>query len=682
MSVTPHYFAVISVPILALLLFFALAAFGQAPDPAYAELDQAYQALRAKDYDSAIQHFERAIAIIPDRPSVHKDLAYTLIQVGENEAARDHFAAAIRLDPDDETIALEFAFLCYETKRPVDARRVFLRYRATNKTAAQAFENVDRPLREGISRWQAALAIDADNFSAHEELARLAEQRDELALAAEHYQQAWKLKPARRDLLLDLGRVWKQLNRADDAGAALLAASRGAEPRVAEQARELLPDRYPFVYEFERALALDPSNTELRRELAFLQLEMNRRAEAEKELERAIANGKNDLLSAAQLGFLRLGRGDREGAQPLFDRVLAGDDNALAARVRAALAMPETLRIRAELTPAPDSSEAKDLGLKSFEKGFLKDALKYLAAAHENDPVDFDVMLKLGWTNNMLHDDREAVKWFDLARRSPDAKTAGEADKAYRNLKSSQRRIRTTVWMFPTFSSRWHDIFAYAQVKSEVRLGRAFVRPYFSLRFVGDARNEVSPGGGIAPQYLSEKAVTPGIGLAAGPFKGATLWGEAGEQIRYQNPVGGKQQMLPDYRGGISYAKGFGGMLAPGRRGTFFETNEDALYVHRFDRDTLFYSQNRFGYTLREAEGAGAFHLQFLLNANITGDVKRQYWANFAEAGPGIRFRFERMPGVLFTISATHGAYLTNEGNPRRPNFNDLRIGVWYAFTR
>jgi hypothetical protein len=26
--------------------------------------------------------------------------------------------------------------------------------------------------------------------------------------------------------------------------------------------------------------------------------------------------------------------------------------------------------------------------------------------------------------------------------------------------------------------------------------------------------------------------------------------------------------------------------------------------------------------------------------------------------------------------------YLTNNKNPRGPNFNDFRVGVWYAFTK
>ena len=87
-------------------------------------------------------------------------------------------------------------------------------------------------------------------------------------------------------MLLDLGRVWKQLGRAEEANAALLAASRGAEPRVAEQARELLPERYPYVYEFEKALALDPTNVELRRELAYLHLQMEHRGDAETQFAR------------------------------------------------------------------------------------------------------------------------------------------------------------------------------------------------------------------------------------------------------------------------------------------------------------------------------------------------------------------------------------------------------------
>ena len=203
----------------------------QAPDPAYVPLSRAYEALNQKRYDSAIAPFPSGIEAAPDRPGPRKDLAYTYLKVGENELAREQFREAMRLDPKDSQVAMEYAFLCDESKRQAEARRIFDRIRKSgNPVAGQAFENIDRPLAEGIERWKQAIAMGADNFNAHFELATLAEQRDELALAAEHYERAWRLVPARRGVLVDLGRVWLALGRNDDAMAALMAASRGASP--------------------------------------------------------------------------------------------------------------------------------------------------------------------------------------------------------------------------------------------------------------------------------------------------------------------------------------------------------------------------------------------------------------------------------------------------------------------
>jgi Tfp pilus assembly protein PilF len=591
-----------------------VAAVGQSPDPAYVPLDQAYAALRAKNYDDAIRDFEQAAALSPARSSIRKDLAYALLKIGESERARDQFAEAMRLDPSDDQISLEYAFLCYETKQPVMARRVFDRLRQSgNPMAAESFENIDRPLREGIARWKQALDLSPDNFSAHEELANLAEQRDELDLAVAQYQAAWKLRPARRDLLLDLGRIWKMQGRAEESLAALIAVSRGPEPRVAEQARELLPARYPYVYEFEQALTLDPTNDALRRELAYLHLAMGNKTAAEQQ-------------------FQLLPDGSQSASLP---------------------------------SPAPQISELphdnKLLGEQSLDKGYLNDALKYLHAAHENDPMDFEVMLKLGWAYNVLKDDREAVRWFSLARSSPDARTASEASRAYGNLTPSLRRLRTTVWAFPTISTRWQDTFVYAQAKTELRW--AFpIHPYVSLRFIGDARGAVRMGANISPQNLSESSVIVGAGLASPVYRGLMAWFEAGEALRYRTP----SSALPDFRGGVSYT---GSVRGPHR--LFAESNDDGVFISRFGNDTLLYSQNRTGRTLGES-------VQIYWNWNATVDAKGEYWANSVETGPGVRFRVNPLQ---FTVNFLRGAYLVNQSNPYRPTFNDVRIGVWYAFT-
>jgi Tfp pilus assembly protein PilF len=587
-------------------ILLVVSAHALAQDLAYPVLEKAYKSLNAQDYDDAITGFREALTLAPERAVIHKQLGYTLLKVGETEAARDRFAEAMRLDPHDDQVALEYAFLCYETKQPVAARRTFDRLARSGKAAAkEAFENVDRPLREGVERWLKVVQVDPANVSAQEELARLAEQRDDLKLASEHYEKAWRLRPDRRELLLDLGRIWKQMDREEDASAALIAAWRGGTPWVSDEARELLPERYPYLAEFERALALDPTNWQLVDDVAF-----------------------------------------QKGGAPA-----------------------KALQTRPAIEPPPEN--AKALGEKSLEKGYLGDALKYLQAAYESDPQDYTVMLKLGWAYNMLKDDREALHWFALARNSPDASTAEEALKAYRNLAPEFALLRTTVWAFPVFSTRWHDVFGYAQAKTELRLPWLPVRPYLSMRLLGDLKGTLDAG--IGAQYLSERSVIFAAGLATGPWHGVTGWFEAGEALMYREAAGQTRRTQPDYRGGVSFTKGLGHLIGAESHGGFAETNNDGIFVSRFSDDSFLYSQNRGGYTL------GNF--QMLWNANVTADAQRQYWANFVETGPGLRFRFNGMP-FLFSANLLRGAYLFNQYNPRRPNYNEVRVGVWYAFTR
>jgi tetratricopeptide (TPR) repeat protein len=626
------------------------------PDPAYAPLARAYEALKIRDYETAVPAFLQAVAASPGRPDIRKDLAYTYLKTGDNSLALEQFRAAMRLDPADIQVALETAFLANEAPRPAgpaEARRIFDRVRKTgNSTAEQAFHNIDDPLATGIARWQAAIAAPsgpgADNFSAHYELAGLAEQHDDLTLAAEHYLKAWRLLPDRRSVLVDLGRVWLALDREQDATAALLAASRGGEPRAAELARELLPDRYPFVSEFRLALNLDPANAELRRELAYLLLRMDLQPEAETEFRVLTDTVSTDLLSATQLGFLLYARGERAAAQPLFDRVLAAEDDDLANRVRAVLRLPQVLKPRPDAPPQPQSLDAKVMAERSIKAGYMKDALKYLEVAHEADPGDFDIMLKLGWTLNLLHQDLQAVRWFSLARQSPDPEISAEAARAWRNLRQSTERWRTSFWLYPIYSTRWTDFFTYGQLKTELRAGP--FRPYVSLRIVGDSSFYV-------PQSLSEQSVILAAGLTSNTFHGARAWFEAGTAIGYVS-----HHVLPDYRGGLSFARRFGRIA---------DTTLDALYISRFGKDFLAYNQTRIGRI------AGS--LQLYWNFNITADTQRQQWANFMETGPGLRIVL--MPSSYFTLNYLRGTYLIDDASGRRPAFNDLRTGFWYAFS-
>ncbi len=675
---------------LAALCLIAAVALAQGPnetnatkDPAYESLTRAFDSLRVHDYDVAIVFFGKAAALSPGRADIRKNLAYTLLKTGDSETAREQFGEAMRLEPSDLHLALEYAFLCFEARenapaRKAEARRIFARIRnaddpVSRATAAQAFENIDAPLAAGIARWRQVLATSPPTFSAYYELAQLAEERDDLDLAASNYKAAFQILPARKSVLIELARVEKARGNREGLMSALLAASRGGETRAAEFAREQLPDRYPYVYEFRKALELDPNNATLHRELAYLLLSMSEkdpalREGAVAEFKAIVDASPEDYVAAAQLGLLYLADKQNALAMPILRNVLDRASPATANRVRMALKMPMVLEDRQAADPPLDP---RVLGERSYQAGFLKDAKRYFMLAHEQNPVDDSVALKLGWTNNMLHDDQSALHWFAIARQSSDPAIAAEALRAYNNLLPGVELFRTTLWVYPLYSSRWSDLFGYGQIKTEMKLKKLPFRPYVSLRFVGDERRTT---GGISPQSLSESAVILGVGVATQSWHGAMGWFEAGTSLGYLTGTPSR-----DFRGGLSYSKTYGASMAAEHNGWFVETLADSVYISRFDNDLLNYSQTRAGFT----STLGAFKVQTFWSNNLTFDAKQQYWANFAETGPGFRFHPPGAPESLaITVGVVRGAYLRNEGNPRGPNFTDFRAGVWYAFTK
>jgi tetratricopeptide (TPR) repeat protein len=640
--------------------------------PGQAELTKAYDALQKRDYDLAIDFFHQGIALQPANAGLHKDLAYTLLKTGENAAARDEFAAALKLNPQDDNAALEFAFLAFETKQPIQARRIFDKLRqsasaAAQKTAEQAFQNIDKPLATSIARWQQAIAQspkpnDLTMFSAHWELAQTAELRDELTVAAKEYEICRMLKPQLAELLLHLARVWAQINRGEEAQAALLAASRSSESRTAEQALEIYGTRYPYPYEFLNALKLDPHNATLHRELAYLYLAMSDKPKAIEQLEAILTVNPKDWPAREQLNALR------------------------GFKTR-----PEDIPHVASPS-ASSATSSKAMGLKSLAAGYNNDAIKYLLEALEEDPKDSAAMLKLAWAYNATKQDEQAKIWFDRARHAEDKQIASEANKAFHTL-NGDVMPQTTVWALPMYSSRWNDIFTYGQIKRSIPIPglghfNKLVSFYLSTRFTGDAKTGLASQNVPYPENLSASSFIVGVGAASKTWHRLTGWVEAGESIRYVD-LKNVGAAVPDYRGGVNFAKGFGSLLGSTKAGFYYETTADAIYVSSFGKDWLFYSQNRIGRTIPMGEGNT---LQLLLNGNLVQDEQRQPWANTVEFGPGVRFRPHWFPkNVYFSTDFLLGVRMLSEWNAQEsithnvdyPTFyNDIRVGFWYALTK
>ena len=641
-------------------------------DPAFGALSEAYQALSGKDYETAAEHFRRALPLAPQRADIRKELGYVHLKMGETEAAREMFEQAWTLDAADERIALELAFLCHETQQEARALQLFRTLASSDDpqigdTARTAFENVDRELAQAIERWSQAAETDPYNRSVQLELAGLLEKRGEPAKAADRYLAAWLFPSDERpeEILLRLAGARETAGDSEAARGAWLLASRSADVRIAETAKDHLPGRYPYAAEFRRALGLDPANSRLRRELAYLLLQVNLREEALREFEQIVAEDPNDLLAAAQLADFYLARNNPAEAAGLLEKAVESPDEELAGRAE------QRLRQIREQEARPH----RELGEKSLNKSYLQDARRELLRAYDINPQDLSIALKLGVVHNLMRQDREAVRWFRIASQSPDQDVADQARQSYHNLEPQFRRVTTSVWSLPMFSSRYRDLFNYSQIKTEFNVDRLPLRPYLSLRFSGDVRQQT---GGDTPLFLSENALVAAAGLRAQIHPRLVLWGEAGEAFHFlRKRPPGVPRAGPDYRGGLSWFASRGATLGAGQPGRFLEANADAVFVSRFDRNTIGYLQLRPGYRL---PGKGPFQMQLYWNFNVTTDVKRLYWANFAETGPGLRLR---VPGVSppmdVSISFVRGVHLVNEFNPRRPNYFDLRVSLWYS---
>ena len=650
----------------------ALAALSGSPPPETAALERGYAALRQKDYDLAILSFRESLELQPDRPDVWKQLGYTLLRTGATDEAVQAFVQTVQRDPDDERAALELAFLRHETG---DRSRALTSFRllresgdsSVSATARTAAEGVEAELGHGIERWERELAADPKNRSSWLELAELYERRAQPAEAASRYLEAWKLPGANREEIL-LRLAGARLAAEDQLGAtgAWLLASRSTETRIAEMAQDSLPERHPYASEFRAALALDPRNTSLRRELAYLLLEVGWTEEAVVELETLVRQNPQDLQAAAQLAYLYIQAGRNDEAAKLLEK--AAQDPELSKKTRSALD-----EVRRE-----GARPHKELAEKSLQQSYLGDAAREFTRAYELNPEDLSSALKLGIVYNLLERDQEAVEWFRLASQSIDPQVRTQAERSYRALAPQFQRVTTTFWMNPLVSSRWRAGFGYAQLKTEIRVPGTRIRPYVSARFAGDVGQRA---GGRAPQLLSESSMIAAVGLRAPLKRGVTAWGEAGQAISYlQDRPQGVPRSAPDYRGGVNWFRARGASLGSNEPGRFHETNVDAVYVSRFNDDVLFYGQYRPGYRL---PNRGPLKVQAYLNFNITTDTQRAYWANYVEVGPGIRIRVPGVkPPMNFSLDWLRGVHLTNQGNLRGPNYFDLRASLWYSFSR
>ena len=256
----------------------------------------------------------------------------------------------------------------------------------------------------------------------------------------------------------------------------------------------------------------------------------------------------------------------------------------------------------------------------------------------------------------------QAVRWFDLARKSPDPEIAAEAERAWRNLRPETQRFRVTAWAMPSYSSRWRDTFSYGQVKAEWNL-HWLVRPYLSAR--GDRRYAQPRRPGQPAVFFRKRRHRGRRGWPPVPGTARCCGARPAPAIGYLS-----HHATPDYRGGLSFARSRG-------RNWFARDHRRRAVPEPLSERGLLYSQNRAGYSA-DARAPG---VSVLLERNVTVDAQAAILGQLrrdrardpdSQHAAGISRDLDRVPARRLHV---------NENNPRRPNFYDLRIGLWYALS-
>ncbi len=173
-------------------------------------------------------------------------------------------------------------------------------------------------------------------------------------------------------------------------------------------------------------------------------------------------------------------------------------------------------------------------------------------------------------------------------------------------------------------------------MKTELKLRRLPIHPYVSVRLDRRRsrkhrahRRQLQPAISCRKARLSsrsERLPLPGTAI--------TSWFEAGEAVKYLPGRTDVGAMIPDYRGGLSYGKGFGHLMG-GSRGFYVETNDDGVFVSRFQERSCCCTR-RIAPAIRWRlwRRFGGLQAQLYWNVNGTADSLHQYWANYVGNRP------------------------------------------------
>jgi tetratricopeptide (TPR) repeat protein len=256
--------------------------------------------LRERQFDGAIVHFRKAIAIDPDYAEAFNNLGNALLQMGQTDEAIAQFQHALVIQPD---IAV------------------------TRNNLGTAFLKKGK-VAEAITQYQLAIKIQPDNAEAMNNLATALLQKGEAEAAMAQSREALKIRPGYADAHYNLGNALLQKGQIDEAIVHYQTAI-GIHPESSEAHNNLgiaffqRGNVAEAISQYQLAIKFQPDNAEAHNNLAYALLQKGQ-AEAAMAQSREALKIRPDYANAHKnLGAALFQNGQVDEAINQFQRALS-----------------------------------------------------------------------------------------------------------------------------------------------------------------------------------------------------------------------------------------------------------------------------------------------------------------------------------------------------------------------
>jgi tetratricopeptide (TPR) repeat protein len=448
--------------------------------------------------------------------------------------------------------------------------------------------------------------------------------------------------------------------------AAPLQAPSGAGLGAANQAYQEAADKKfaVAVEDFQKALAANPSNSRLRKDLGYAYLAAGSPKDAAGQFEAVYREHPDDLRTALDLGYVLEQLHQDDAALQCFETAGRSTDPQISGPAQQALA-----NLRASQRQA-QKQRAYDL----LAQGKRAEALQLFEAVREVDPSDSATTMQLGYLYASAGRMTQAREMFTLERDNPDPQAASQAAAALELVNRESRLWFTSFYAAPFYQSRFANQINPLNAKIGLRSDR-YLQPYVGLRLNRDVRSR----SGTLPEIFSDNSAVLALGVQSSILgKGTNLYAEAGTAVSLlSQPTHGRA--VPDYRAGLTWFRSWGTSFTgdAGLHGRELSLTgsaySDVGFYSRYDHNVIGYLQVREGLNLPTAR---LLPVQVLAAVNFLGDSNGNFYNNVIEAGPDLRLApFRRLLGVWIEAQYLRGIYTRHDlANPYGPRYEDVRV--------